>query len=74
MMEEYNRAIYDLCQILSLLAQPMTYIHTDLADQIQHLKDTNKYAQALKLVNSILVSDPVNTDALMHIADINYRQ
>lgn len=51
----------------------MTYIHPEIYDKIENLKKAGKLQDALKLVNSILVSDPENTDALMEVSDIHYR-
>ena len=47
------------------------YVHEKEA--IESLKSQWDMTQALKLVNSILVQDPYNKDALMQIADIQYR-
>lgn len=51
----------------------MAYIHADLFSQIETLKAEWKLLDALKLVNSILITDPENHDALLHVADIQYR-
>lgn len=51
----------------------MSYVHPKIYDQIENLKKEWKLQEALKLVNSILVSDPENADALMEVSDIHYR-
>lgn len=51
----------------------MAYIPQDFYQQIEKLKKAGKFTDALKMVNSILVSDPENPEALMQIADIQYQ-
>lgn len=51
----------------------MAYIHPEIYDKIESLKKQGKLQEALKLVNSILVTDPENVDALMEVSDIHYR-
>jgi len=51
----------------------MTYIPQDFYQQIEKLKKWGKFTDALKMVNSLLVSEPENPEALMQIADIQYQ-
>lgn len=51
----------------------MAYIPQDFYQQIEKLKKAGKFTDALKMVNSILVSDPEDPEALMQIADIQYQ-
>ena len=50
----------------------MSYIHSKLLKNIEQLKEDGNFEEALKLVNQILVKDPLNNEALLHIADIEY--
>lgn len=52
----------------------MVYIPEELIDEIEQLKDIGKYDEAIKLVNKILARDPSNEDAILQIADIQYRK
>lgn len=52
----------------------VTYIPPQLIQDIESLKKEGKFEDALKLVNHILVKDPSNKDALMQVADIQYRK
>jgi type II secretory pathway component HofQ len=51
----------------------MAYIPQDFYQQIEKLKKAGKFTDALKMVNSLLVSDPENPEALMQVADIQYQ-
>ncbi|MFZ5341667.1 MAG: hypothetical protein ACOZBL_03860 [Patescibacteria group bacterium] len=50
----------------------MTYISDKLIEEIENLKKSGNYDEALKMVNNILVRDPSNEDALLQIADIQF--
>lgn len=50
------------------------YIHQDILDSIDRYKQQGKFWEALKLVNSILIKDPSNQEALIQVADIEYRK
>lgn len=50
------------------------YIPEQLLDEIEQLKELNKFDEAMKKINSILVKDPSNEDALLQVTDIQYRQ
>ena len=52
----------------------MVYIPEELIDEIEELKELWKYDEAIRLVNSILMRDPKNEDAILQIADIQYRK
>lgn len=52
----------------------MIYVPSQLIDDIESLKKEWKFEDALKLVNHILIKDPSNKDALMQVADIQYRK
>jgi tetratricopeptide (TPR) repeat protein len=50
------------------------YIPEALLDEIEQLKDLGKFDEAIRKVNLILAKDPRNEDALLQIADIQYRR
>ncbi len=52
----------------------MVYIPEELIDEIEELKELWKYDEAIRIVNSILTRDPKNEDAILQIADIQYRK
>jgi len=52
----------------------MVYIPEELIDEIEELKELWKYDEAIRIVNSILMRDPKNEDAILQIADIQYRK
>ncbi|MDR0607147.1 MAG: hypothetical protein LBG52_02070 [Candidatus Peribacteria bacterium] len=52
----------------------MTYIPAELLDEIESLKNSEKFNEAIRKVNLILAKDPSNEEALLQIADIHYRQ
>lgn len=49
------------------------YIPESVLDEIEQLKSNKEYDKAMKLTNSILSEDPNNEDALLQVADIQYR-
>ena len=50
------------------------YIPEQLVDKIEQLKESGKFDEAIRVVNTILSKDPSNEDALLQIADIQYRR
>ena len=50
------------------------YIPEQLIEQIVELTENWKYNEAIEIVNRILTRDPKNEQALLMIADIQYRQ
>lgn len=52
----------------------MVYIPEELINEIEELKELWKYDEAIRIVNSILMRDPKNEDAILQIADIQYRK
>lgn len=52
----------------------MNYIPQSLVDEIEQLKELWKFDDAIKKINSILFKDPSNEDALLQVADIQYRR
>ena len=50
------------------------YIPEEVLDEIAGLTDEGKYDEAIEMVNRILTRDPKNEQALLLIADIQYRQ
>ncbi len=52
----------------------MVYIPEALIEEIEELKDLGKFDEAIQLVNKILSRDPSNEDAILQIADIQYRR
>ncbi len=51
----------------------MSYINSNLIEELEVLKLEWKYNEAMKIVNSMLVSNPDNEEALLQVADIYYR-
>lgn len=52
----------------------MVYIPDTLIEEIEELKELGKFDEAITLVNKILTRDPSNEDAILQIADIQYRR
>ena len=50
------------------------YIPPQLIQDLEQLKKEGKFEDALKLINHVLIKDPSNKDALMQVADIQYRK
>lgn len=53
---------------------PTTYIPDSLINEIEELKELGKFDEAIAKVNSILIKDPHNEDALLQVTDIQYRK
>jgi len=51
-----------------------TYIPESVLDNIENLKKDWKFDEAMKIINSLLSKNPSNEDALLQVADIQYRQ
>jgi len=49
------------------------YIPNSLIDEVEELKNLWKFDEAMRIVNSILSKNPRNEDALLQVADIQYR-
>ncbi|USN56926.1 MAG: hypothetical protein H6766_00110 [Candidatus Peribacteria bacterium] len=52
----------------------MTYIPYEAHQQLESLKATGQWGDAIALINKYLAKDPTNEEALLQIADINYRR
>ncbi|HPK28105.1 MAG TPA: hypothetical protein PKX34_02750 [Candidatus Absconditabacterales bacterium] len=52
----------------------VAYIPESLIDKIEELKDLGKFDEAMRITNGLLVNDPNDEDALLQIADIQYRK
>jgi DNA-binding SARP family transcriptional activator len=52
----------------------MNYIPASLIEEIEELKELGKFDEAIKKINSILFKDPNNEEALLQVADIQYRK
>lgn len=52
----------------------MVYIPDSLIDEIEELKELGKFDEAIQKVNKILTRDPNNEDAILQIADIQFRK
>lgn len=52
----------------------MSYIVDDIINTIETLKKEKKYDEAMKIVNHVLIKDPANEQALLQVADIQYRK
>jgi len=51
-----------------------SYIPESLIDEVEELKKIQKRDEAMRIINSILSKNPNNEDALLQVADIQYRQ
>ncbi len=51
-----------------------SYIPESVIDEVEELKKIEKFDEAMRIVNSILSKNPNNEDALLQVADIQYRQ
>ena len=51
-----------------------SYIPESVMDEVEELKKIEKFDEAMRIVNSILSKNPNNEDALLQVADIQYRQ
>lgn len=67
---EHSALLYSLGYYYTL----MTHVLPSQIEKIESLKEEAKYDEAMQLVNRILVKDPTNEDALLQVADIQYRQ
>jgi hypothetical protein len=50
------------------------YIPDEILNEVEELKTLGKFDEAMRIVNSILSDNPENEDALLQVADIQYRQ
>lgn len=50
------------------------YVPDHIVSEIEDLKETGKYEDAMKIVNRVLIKNPLNESALLQVADIHYRQ
>lgn len=51
-----------------------TYIPESVIDEVEELKNIWKFDEAMRIVNWILSRNPSNEDALLQVADIQYRK
>jgi len=51
-----------------------TYIPESMIDEVEELKNIWKFDEAMRIVNWILSKNPNNEDALLQVADIQYRK
>lgn len=51
-----------------------SYIPESVIDEVEELKEIWKFDEAIRIVNWILSNNPNNEDALLQVADIQYRQ
>lgn len=50
-----------------------SYIPDSVIDEIEELKELGKFDEAMRIINSFLTKNPKNEDALLQVADIQYR-
>ena len=50
------------------------YIPESILDELEELKDLWKFDEAMRIINGVLIDDPNNEDALLQVADIQYRK
>lgn len=51
-----------------------SYIPESVIDEVEELKKLWQFDKAMRIINSILSDNPNNEDALLQVADIQYRQ
>ncbi len=51
-----------------------SYIPEYVIEEVEELKDIGKFDEAMRIINWILISNPNNEDALLQVADIQYRK
>jgi len=49
------------------------YIPDSVIDEIEELKEIGKFDEAMRIINSFLIKNPMNENALLQVADIQYR-
>lgn len=52
----------------------ISYIPEFVIEEVEELKDIGKFDEAMRIVNWILSNNPNNEDALLQVADIQYRK
>lgn len=52
----------------------MHHIPEEIIERVEKLKKKGKFNDALKIINHILMKEPTNKQALLQVADIEYRQ
>ncbi len=50
-----------------------SYIPESVIDEVEELKELWKFEDAMKIINGFLTQNPSNEDALLQVADIQYR-
>ena len=51
-----------------------SYIPESVMDDVEELKNIGKFDEAMRIINGILINNPNNEDALLQVADIQYRK
>lgn len=51
-----------------------SYIPESLIEEVEELKNIGKFDEAMRIINWILIKNPSNEDALLQVADIQYRK
>ncbi len=51
-----------------------SYIPESLIEEVEELKNIGKFDEAMRIINWILIKNPNNEDALLQVADIQYRK
>jgi len=51
----------------------MSYVPESVINEVEELKEIWKFDEAMRIVNSILAQNPKNEEALLQVADIQYR-
>jgi uncharacterized protein HemY len=50
-----------------------SYIPDFVIDEVEELKELGKFDEAMRIINQFLTKNPSNEDALLQVADIQYR-
>ncbi len=51
-----------------------SYIPESVIEEVEELKNIGKFDEAMRIINWILIKNPSNEDALLQVADIQYRK
>ena len=70
----WNNVIYKYEILYKKQKNMIKYIPESVINEVEELKNLWKFDEAMRIVNSILSDNPSNEEALLQVADIQYRQ
>jgi len=50
------------------------YIPESIIEEVETLKEAGNYDEGLRIINNFLIKNPNNEEALLQVADIQYRK